>query len=292
MKLEQGANLMNKVLQYPLVRIILAVLFVGIGVTVGQTLLNLLRTSLTITNTGIAHLLAFGLITPAAYFGYRIYVHAIEKREPGELGSVNAFQEVGLGSMLGFGLFGFVMALLWLFGFYRVKGYDFVFLSVIGGFAGAFVSAFAQELIFRAAVYRLTEEWLGTGWALGISAILFGSIHLTSSGATLFNALAVALQAGVLLAAAYALTRRLWLALGIHMAWDFANDGIFGVGIAGQTGASIKGVLQASLNGPDLLTGGALGVEASVMTLAVTIMAGLFILLKAKQKGLLVSRSR
>src|ERR1044071_7842723 len=136
-------------------------------------------------------------------------------------------------------------------GFYSVIGFNLIWLSLIGALLGAFVSGFVQELIFRAVIYRIVEQWLGTWWALGISALLFGLIHLTSAGATLFSALAVALQAGIVLGAAYALTHRLWMALGIHMARDFANDGIFGVGVAGQTGQSLHGILQASLQGPD-----------------------------------------
>jgi uncharacterized protein len=280
---------MNKVLQFPLVRIITAVLFVGFGLIVGQTVLNLLRSISSITNTQLVNLLAFALIIPATYFAYWIFVRYVEKRNMTELGSPNAAQEFGLGSLLGFGLFSFVIAILWLFGFYRVNGYNLVWLSLIGALAGALVSAFVQELIFRAVIYRITEEWLGTWWAVSISALLFGLIHLTSAGATIFSALAVALQAGVLLAACYALTHRLWMALGIHMAWDFANDAIFGVGIAGQSGQSIQGLLQANLNGPKLFTGGVLGVEASVITVVIMLIAGAILLRMAHQKGQWVS---
>ena len=281
---------MNKIIQFPLVRIIIAVVLVGIGITVGQTILNLLRSVLSITNIGFANLLAFVLVMPATYFAYWIYVRYIEKRDLTELGSSNVFQEFGLGSLIGFGLFSFIIAILWLLGFYRVNGINFVMLSLIGALVGAFVSAFAQELIFRAVIYRITEEWLGTWWAVAISAILFGLIHLTSAGATIFSALAVALQAGVLLSAAYALTHRLWMALGLHMAWDFANDGIFGVGVAGQSGQSLHGLFQASLNGPSLLTGGALGVEGSIITLVIMLIAGAILLRIAHQKGQWVSR--
>jgi hypothetical protein len=79
------------------------------------------------------------------------------------------------------------------------------------------------------------------------------------------------------------------MALGIHMAWDFANDGVFGVGIAGQSGQSLHGLLQADLNGPTLLTGGALGVEASIITLVITLIAGILLLRMAYQKGQWVS---
>jgi membrane protease YdiL (CAAX protease family) len=276
---------MNKLLKFPPFRVIIAVLLVGIGITIGQTVLDLLRGTFSITNTGLANLLAFILVTPLTYFAYWIYVHYIERRELTELGGSNAFQEIGLGSLIGFGLFSFVIAILWLFGFYRVNGIDFVLMSFIGALVGAFVSAFAQELIFRVVIYRIIEEWLGTWWALAISAVLFGLIHLSSSGATIFSALTVALQAGVILAAAYALTHRLWMALGLHMAWDFANDGIFGVGVAGRSGQSLHGLLQASINGPKLVIGGALGIEASVITLVVMLIAGVLILRIVHQRG-------
>src|SRR5258708_5456902 len=103
---------MNKVFQFPLVRIIIASLFVGIGLIVGQTVLNLLRSMFSITNTSSANLLAFLLITPATYFAYWMYVRYVEKRNMTELGSQRAVQEFGLGSLLGFGLFSFVIAIL------------------------------------------------------------------------------------------------------------------------------------------------------------------------------------
>jgi membrane protease YdiL (CAAX protease family) len=276
---------MNKILQFPLVRIIIAIVLVGIGITLGQTILNLSRTAFSITNTGTANLIALVFVIPATYFAYWIYVHYIEKRDLIELGWSKALQEIGLGSLIGFGLCSFIIVILWLLGFYQVNGIDFILFSLIGALAGAFVSGFAQELLFRAVIYRITEEWLGTWWALLTSALLFGLIHLLSAGATIFSALAVALQAGVVLAAAYALTHRLWMALGLHMGWDFANDGIFGVGVAGQSGQSLHGLLQANLNGPTVLTGGALGVEASIITLVVMLIAGIIMLRKAYQKG-------
>jgi hypothetical protein len=287
-----GGSHMSGFLKFPPVRILVAVLIIGICLIVGQTVLNLLRSAFSTTNTSLANLLAFVLVTPATYFAYRIYIRAIEKRDMTELGFLGVFRELGLGSLIGFGLFGFVMAILWLLGFYRVTGFDLVWLTLIGALAGAFVSVFAQELIFRAVIYRITEEWLGTWWALLISAILFGLIHLSDAGATIFSTISIALQAGILLAAAYALTHRLWLALGIHMAWDFANDGLFGVGVAGQSGQSLHGVLQANLSGPELFTGGALGVEASVISLIIMLIAGVFLLRQVYQKGQFVMNTR
>jgi hypothetical protein len=275
---------MNKFLQFPLVRMLIAVLFTGIGIVVGQAVLSIVRSLFSITNTGLANLLAFVIVTPAIYFPYWMYVRFVERRDLTELGHEKEIQEFGLGSFIGFGLFAFTIAILWMLGFYRVTGFQIVWLSLIGALAGAFVSAFAQELIFRGVLYRITEEWLGSWWALVVSALLFGLIHLTGAGATIFSAIAIALQAGVLLGAAYALTRRLWMAIGLHTMWDFTNDGIFGVGVAGQSGESIKGLLQASLSGPKIFTGGELGVEASVVSLLIVLTAAVIMLQRAYRK--------
>ena len=47
--------------------------------------------------------------------------------------------------------------------------------------------------------------------------------------------LAIALEAGVMLAAAYLLTGRLWLSMGIHFAWNFTQGGIFGAAVSGRS---------------------------------------------------------
>jgi len=275
---------MNKILQFPLVRMLIAVLFIGIGIAVGQIVLNLFRSALSLTNTGLANLLAFAIVTPAIYLAYWMYAHYVERRHLTELGPENMFQEFGLGSFIGFGLFAFVIAILWMSGFYRVSGIEIVQLSLFGALAGAFVSAFAQELIFRGVLYRITEAWLGSWWALTVSALLFGLIHLTSAGATIFSAIAIAIQAGVLLGAAYALTSRLWMAIGLHTMWDFANDSIFGVGVVSKSSETIKGFLQASLSGPKIVTGGEFGVEASIVSLLIGLAAGVIMLQRAYRK--------
>jgi membrane protease YdiL (CAAX protease family) len=283
---------MNKILQFPIVRIFIAILFVGVAAAVGQILLNLLRTAFSVSDPAVANILAFILIVPLTYLAYSLYVRRIEKREMTELGFSKAWGEFGMGALIGFGLFALVILVLWLRGYYRVTGFEFLFLSLFGTLLGALVSAWVQELIFRASIYRISEEWLGTWWALAISALLFGLIHLSSAGATLTSALAVSLEAGIILGAAYTLTHRIWMALGIHMAWDFANDGISGVGIAGQSGERLTGLLHADLSGPGLFTGGALGVEASLITLIVMLLAGSVILWMAYGGGHFIFRKK
>jgi uncharacterized protein len=90
-----------------------------------------------------------------------------------------------------------------------------------------------EEIVFRGLIFRIAEESLGTVWALAISATLFGVIHLIGPNATVLGALVIIFEAGILLAAAFVLTRRLWLCIGLHVAWNFTQCGIFGVAVSG-----------------------------------------------------------
>jgi hypothetical protein len=89
----------------------------------------------------------------------------------------------------------------------------------------------------------------------------------------------------VLLAAAYAFTRRLWLPIGIHFAWNFTQGGVFGVAVSGN---DIPGLLQGRLSGPVWLSGGAFGAEASVVAVVLCLAAGIFFIAKVVQQGQIV----
>jgi CAAX protease family protein len=104
-----------------------------------------------------------------------------------------------------------------------------------------------------------------------VSAILFGLLHAANPGATPFSSLAVALEAGVLLAVAFAATRRLWFPIGIHAGWNYAEGTIFGTAVSGGTVKAT--LLHGVLSGSPLFTGGAFGVEASIVAIPVCLAA-------------------
>jgi membrane protease YdiL (CAAX protease family) len=170
-----------------------------------------------------------------------------------------------------------IVGTLWLLGYYRIAGanaWTVAFVLLANDGAGAFV----EEIILRGIIFRITEEKLGTWAALGISVVLSSLLHLASPGATVMSTLAVGLEAGIMLSAAYVLTRRLWLAIGIHFAWDFSQDYVFGVG------RGVEGLVRGQITGPTLLTGGVSGIEASVLALLVCLAVGTYLLLRAKRK--------
>jgi hypothetical protein len=125
-------------------------------------------------------------------------------------------------------------------------------------------SGFFEELIFRAIVLRLLMRAFGIWPSLALSAALFGALHLANPNATPVAAIAIAVEAGLMLASFYLLTGRLWVSIGVHAAWNFAQGWIWGARVSG---IEVKESLYLSApkpGAPEWLSGGAFGPEASV----------------------------
>ena len=82
------------------------------------------------------------------------------------------------------------------------------------------------------------------------------------------------------MASAYLASRTLWLPIGIHMAWDIAEGNFFGVQ---NSGTEQTGLLHTVLTGPEWLTGGSFGPEASPITWLVCMTVSAALLLRARK---------
>ncbi len=271
-------GLAGRILRFPLTRIVLALLFVvGAQSVAALLVLNPVRNALTVANGSALDFLLIVVQILVALLAYVAYVRLVERRPVWELSLRGALGELGTGLLLGAGLFTVAMGIVWLLGghaFTAVNGLGAVFAPL----AAALVAGFVEEVIFRGILFRIVEESLGSWIALALTAALFGALHLFSPEATLQGVVAIALSAGVLLGAAYVLTRRLWLAIGIHAAWNFVQGGVFGVSVSGNES---QGLLEGSPTGPELVSGGAFGVEASIVTVVAVGALGVVFLLRA-----------
>lgn len=195
----------------------------------------------------------------------------IEARTPVELAPRRLGGLAG-GAALGAVLLMTVLAVLFLAGAYRIVGVNPAYdvwpdLLWVG-----ITASIAEEIAFRAVIFRLLEEVLGTWGALAVSALFFGLSHLSNPDATLWGAIAIALEAGLLFGALYAITRSLWWTIGLHFSWNMLQGPVFGSVVSGSGAAS--GWLQAQFTGPDWLTGGQFGIEASVVSVALLTLLG------------------
>jgi len=222
----------------------------------------------------VSPLQAYGGLAIVCLLAYLIGARFIERRPVAEFSCSPALPEIAGGVLLGIAMFAAVIAVLWIAGVYQPQGW-----RSLDGIGAAFVLWLAvrlqEEIEFRGLVYRFCCKLFGTWGAIVISGILFGLIHGIDPGATAIALSSVAL-AGVRLGAAFALTGRLWLPIGIHAGWNFAEGSLFGTAVSGSpVGAALS---TGSLVGPEILTGGRFGPEASIVTVIVLLVVTAFLL--------------
>ncbi len=237
----------------------------------------------------VPFLIAACLAAIAAIAGHVLIIGLVSGKRWQDLGLRGAIGEFAAGLGIGAALIAVATAGLAIVGAYRVSGFDpnpqLLMPLAIGIFAGV-----VEEVFFRGILLRLIDGWLGSWAALAITSVLFGLVHTSNAGAGLFNAFVLVVEAGILLGAAYLLTRRLWLVIGIHVAWNAVQSGVFSFSVSG-TGAQ-NGLLEATTHGPDWLTGGAMGIEGSMITLVVGLAAGVVMLVLAHRRGNIKGRDR
>ncbi|HEX6340206.1 CPBP family intramembrane glutamic endopeptidase [Umezawaea sp.] len=232
--------------------------------------------------------LVLGLLTAvAAVAVYRWVVRRTEHREPTELAGAGAVARTGRGVLIGFAMCAAVIVNIAFLDGYHVNGLGSVTgaLALLGFMSAA---AVGEELLFRGVLFRVVEERTGTWIALLLTGVLFGLMHLANPDASLWGATAIAVEAGFMLAACYAATRNLWVPIGLHFGWNFALGGIFSAAVSGN-GAS-KGLLDTTMSGPDLVTGGEFGPEGSLYTVAAGVVLTLVFLWLAHRRGHIVPR--
>lgn len=227
----------------------------------------------------VAHVLGCLIILGA----YALMVRLGEDRAPGELAPKAAAFGLLAGGMLGTVTFSSVMAIM--IGF---RLYDFEFLGFAPAWRGvslALESGVFEEVLVRGIILRLIWRGFGPWPAFIVSAVLFGAGHIGNPGATLFTAACVAIEAGIMLAAFYALTGRLWVSIGFHAAWNFTQGYLFGAAVSGGDFGSAMARSTARGGLPDWLTGGAFGPEASLPSVAICSILGAVVLWFAWKAG-------
>ncbi|MEO5746070.1 MAG: CPBP family intramembrane glutamic endopeptidase [Terracoccus sp.] len=207
-----------------------------------------------------------GLLTAcgAAVACYVVAVRLGEGRTPRELALAPAMRELAAGSVLGVAMMTLLMGILAV-----TNLYDVTWAGPTPGWAGAGLAvqaAVTEELWVRALLLRLLWRVVGPVPAFAVVAVVFAALHLANPGATPLAAATVAM-AGLMFSAMYALTGRLWLPLGLHFAWNFAQGYVFGAAVSGGDLGGSVAVSTPRPGSASWLTGGAFGPEASVFAL-------------------------
>ncbi|MEC0371116.1 CPBP family intramembrane glutamic endopeptidase [Paenibacillus chibensis] len=149
-------------------------------------------------------------------------------------------------------------------------------------------AAVVEELIFRGLAFQAIEKMGGSWIALTLTSLFFGIAHLGNPGATMWGALSIAIEAGVLLGAAFLWRRNVWFIIGLHFCWN-TTEGLLGIPVSGHPSS---GLFTVEVTGPTLLTGGAFGLEASIIPVIISLLIAIPMLIFARRKGHLISLRR
>ena len=192
------------------------------------------------------------------------------------------------GLLLGFVALSVTIGVVALSGGYRITGLNPAYSPWPDLFTLGLVAGVAEEIIFRGVLFRLVEDGLGTWGAVAVSALVFGLLHLTNKDATLMGGLAIVVEAGLLFAAVYVVTRNLWWTIGLHVAWNVAEGPVYGSVVSGSSDKA-RSWIAAEWPGPDWLTGGRFGVEASVVPMVLLGLVSVWLLVRAQKGGYIVA---
>ena len=265
----------HKVLNFALVKILIGFIFCAGIVVFAQIGLSKL---LAVTGMEKEEKMLFTGIVVASLsiVTYTWLFRFYEKRRITELSVKGIGKNLSLGICMGIALQSLTILVI-----YLNKGFTVIsvnsMLFMLPSLAMAFTSAIFEEILFRGIIFRITEEKLGSYWALIISAAIFGAMHLANPHSSILAALGLAIQAGLLLAAAYIFSRNLWFPIAIHFAWNFTQSGIFGVSTSGNNMG--KSLLTTKIEGAEWFTGGQFGPEASIQATVFCLIATIVLML-------------
>jgi len=258
----------TRLLAYPVVRIVLGIAAVMLPITLTLALIHF------VVPTPFRVVWPMPLAAVLSFLSYRYFTTVIEKRQAAELALNGAARETGMGVGIGAAVGLIVAGVLAVTGSFIVTGSSNSWEVLLKCLPEQIMVATFEELMFRAVIFRIAEQRWGTRTALAVSFVLFAVAHLQNDSIGILAVITTGVVS-LTLCAAYMLTRRVWLPIGIHFGWNFLYDGFFAVPVSGH---AARGWLQVSLPGPEWLTGGAYGVEGSVLTLLVWVVATVLML--------------
>jgi CAAX protease family protein len=174
------------------------------------------------------------------------------------------------GTMWGLLAVGLLVGAIALFDGYRVNG-----LAVHGAVLARAVALWivamllvggVEELAFRGVLQTVLADGIGFWPAAIILSAGFGAIHYFGKPMENLTDAASVTLIGLFLCVTLWRTGSLWFAVGFHFAFDFAALALFGAPNTGNNGRpAAEHLLNGYFAGPDWLTGGVRGIEASML---------------------------
>ena len=137
-------------------------------------------------------------------------------------------------------------------------------VSILGSLVAFLIQGAAEEIVVRGWLFPIISVrgriWIG----VTVTSLLFGFLHLLNPGITILSICNIILV-GVFAAFYVLKDGNLWGICAWHSIWNWAQFNVYGFAVSGTTAYSTP-LFKSVTSGPDLLHGGAFGIEGSVIT--------------------------
>ena len=272
----------KKILYFPITKIILGItvcfsLFVVIQNFVLKPFFYSIIQDKSIANP-IIHCVSSILLLVSYYYFFRLY----DKIKITELSIRHLPKEMFGGFIFGFLTISFLILIIYLLGHYQAISITSVHYSAMF-FTVLIIAALVEDLFHRGLIVREIENWLGTHIAIVI-AMLVELQHIFNPNSDLFSFFFYLIW-GFTMAMMFIYTKRIWLPFFFHLGWNFAQP-FYGSNLTGTN--DMGSIIQSKFTGPELLTGGALGIEGSIFTVSFLLIIGIVLYYLAKKEGKIV----
>ena len=173
---------------------------------------------------------------------------------------------VGIG--IAAAMMAFIYALEWAFGWLSFEGFawqnqsmDAVLIGTLEMLLIFVLVGWEEELLSRGYHLQNLASGINLPWGVILSSLIFALMHLGNPNVSVMAVLGL-IAAGFFLAFGYLRTRQLWLPIGLHIGWNFFEGTVFGFQVSGL---DIYRLIEQTVQGPQIFTGGEFGPEAGLV---------------------------
>jgi len=159
-------------------------------------------------------------------------------------------------------------------------GISAVFDLLLWFFGIGLAVGWSEELVFRGYLLQNIKDGMGLFWAVLISCLLYGLLHMSNPNSTILSGFLIVVF-GYLRIFGWLRSGQLWLSMGMHAGWDFFQGPTLGFAVSG---INTESLFKPTISGPDWITGGPFGPEAGIVVIPALFLGFLMMYLWTKKR--------
>lgn len=215
------------------------------------------------------------------YYGYAlfivitfIYCRVFEKRKFSSLGFNKKGYDYLVGSVVAVLLLALIIGVCCLTGTMSfggmVSGFDGLYIVLL--LFGFVIQGAMEEVMCRGFLLTSLKKKMSLPLAILVSSTAFAIPHLPTvlSADSMFAVVGVVnlYLVSAVFSLLFVLRSNIYIVCGLHSIWNFVLNGAIGLSVSG-TESNANSLMKINVNAENLLSGGAYGIEASIITTVV-----------------------